>query len=60
MRESMEFGFVHGCSIYFIATIHEFDRFAPAPFEDIESLLVAEEAVVGTKSFDSANGVSLP
>jgi hypothetical protein len=56
----MEFGFVPACLIYFTATIDEFVRFEPAPFEDMESLLVAEEAVVGTKSLDSAKGASLP
>jgi hypothetical protein len=55
----MEFGSVPACSIYFTATIDKFVRFEPAPFEDMESLLVAEEAVVDTKSFDSAKGVSL-
>jgi hypothetical protein len=56
----MEFGFVFACSVYFTATIDEFVKFEPAPFEDMEPLLVAEKAVVGTKSFDSAKGVSLP
>jgi hypothetical protein len=39
-------------SIYFTATVDEFFRFGPAPFENVESLLVAEEAVVCTKGFD--------
>ena len=56
----MELWLVSAGSIYFTATVDELVRFEPAPFENMESLLVAEEAVVCTESFDCADGVSLP
>lgn len=56
----MELGLVSAGSIYFIATVDEFVRFEPAPFENVESLVVAKEAVVCAEGLDGAEWVSLP
>lgn len=56
----MELWFVFAGTIDFIMVVDEFVWVELVPFENMEALLVAEEAVVGAKCFDCAEWVALP
>ena len=47
-------------TIEFIAGVDQELRFGPHPFEDVESFLRTQYAMVGSKSLDCGYGVALP
>ena len=56
----MELGLVFAYTINLWASVDQLVRFGLEPFEEVESFLVAKDAMVCPKCFDSAKGISFP